>query len=363
MMEMCTLFIFSLGLVFAMALVLFRLPSMFNRNKSSSGTGTPVILSEDTKVESHGCGCQDDEKTYLWKIESQPPSYIFGFLEDGNKFEIIYDTLTLNTRSAFLYSDEVYIEKHHEQKEIMNNKAKYLQAKLNETLEDLLPTHLYSKLDTVLINVVNESAIRKLNPGWVASGLHRLVERAMANEWRSAEKILQKGGFAEGLLTSAKNIGKRVETFKETDASIETYNNMPFEHYVFWIQESLAKIEFQIPDDRLLKMNKNLEKYKCGQFKGTETVFIRENAFEEWKISAKNLNEYIKNGIMTSKNNVMAARIKHLMLSKGNTRLFFAVDAAHLTGQSGTTIIDILREDGFRITRVEKSDLQLKVLF
>ena len=97
--------------------------------------------------------------------------------------------------------------------------------------------------------------------------------------------------------------------------------------------------------------------------KGTETVFIRENAFEEWKISAKNLNEYIKNGIMTSKNNVMAARIKHIMLSKGDKRLFFAVDAAHLTGQSGTTIIDILREDGFRITRVKKSDSQFKVLF
>ena len=360
-MELCTLLIFSLGVVFAMALVLFRLPLMLNRNKSSSET--PTILSEDTKVELHGCGCQDDDKTYLWKIESQPPSYIFGFLEDGNKFEIIYDTLTLNTRTAFLYSDTVYIEKHREQKEIMHDKAKYLQAKVNETLEDLLPTHLYSKLDTVLINVVNESAIRKLNPGWVASGLHRLVERAMANEWRSAEKILQKGGFAEGLLTSAKNIGKRVETFEETDASIETYNNMPFEHYVFWIQESLAKIEFQIPDDRLIKMNKNLEKYKCGQFKGTETVFIRENAFEEWKISAKNLNEYIKNGIMTSKNNVMAARIKHHILSKGDKRLFFAVDAAHLTGQSGTTIIDILREDGFRITRVKKSDSQFKVLF
>lgn len=353
------MFIFSIGVVFSMALVLFRLPSTLNRNKSS--LGSPIILSEDTKEESLDFGCKDDEKTYLWKIESQPPTFIFGFLDDGHKFEIIYETLTLNTKTAFLYSDEVYIEKHHEQKEIMNNKD--LQAKLNETLEDLLPTHLYSKVDTVLLNVVNESAIRKLNPGWVAFGLHRLVERAMANEWRSAEKILQKREFAEGLLTSAKNIGKRVETFETTDATIETYNNMPFEHYVFWIQESLAKMEFQIPDEGILKMNKNLEKYKCGQFKGTETLFIRENAFEEWKISAENLNEYIKNGMVISKNNLMAARIKHLMLSKRNTRLFFAVDAAHLTGQSGTNIIDILRRDGFRITRVKKSDSQLNVLF
>ena len=357
-MELCRAFIFSLGVIFYMALLLFTLPPMSNRNRRSSGTS--VILSEDMNIRTHDCR-QDDENTYLWKIESKPPAYIFGFLDDGHKFDIIYETLSLNTKAALLHSEEVYIEKNHEIKEILNNAN--LQAKWNETLQDLLPTHIYRKLDPVLSGIVNETAIRNLNPGWVALGLHRLIVRAMANQWRSVEKITEKKEFAEGLLTSAKGIGKRVKDFETGDGTIETYNNMPFEHYVFWIQESLAKLEFSLSDNRSLRMNQNLEEYKCGQFEGIKTLFIRENAFEDWKMSAKNFNAYIKKGMVISQNKKMAARIKHLLFSKGKKRLFFAFDAGHLTGESGTTIVDILREDGFTISRVKKSDSQLDVLF
>ena len=178
------------------------------------------------------------------------------------------------------------------------------------------------------------------------------------------EKIVQRKKFSEGLLTSAKLVGKRVEIFQTDteDATVETYNKMPFEFYKFWIQETILKIEFSLPDDRSVHLDTNLEEYKCGQFRGTDMVFIRPDSFEDWKIAARNLNGYIKNGMVTSKNKMMAAKIKHLMLSNRNKRLFFAVDAGRLTGQIGT-VLDILRDDGFRITRVKKSDSQVSVLF
>ena len=358
MMELCRAFLFSIGVVFAMALALFKLPSASMLNRDENSLEIPIILSEDIKIKSRDC--QDEEKTYLWKIESQPPAYVFGYLED--QFEKVYETLSSNTKAAFLHSDEVYIQKDNEPKEFMPKLNP--NAKWNETVEDLLPADLYRKLEAVLLNVVNASAIRKLRPGWVAFGLHRLVKRAMANDWRSAEKIVQKREFTEGLSTSAKLVGKRVDILKteHDDAIVSTYNNMPFELYKFWIQETLSKIEFSVPDDRSLHLDKNLEDYKCGQFEGTEMLFIRQDSFVEWKIAAMNLNGYIKNGMVTSKNKMMAARIRHLILSNRNKRLFFAVDAGHLTGQMGT-IMDILKDNGFRITRVKKSDSQLDVLF
>ena len=185
-MELCRAFLFSIGAVFAMALALLKLPSASMRIRDENLLGRPIILSEDVKMKSRGC--QDDERTYLWKIESQPPAYIFGYLED--QFEKVYDTLSLNTKAAFLHSDEVYIQKENEPKEIIPRSNP--NAKWNETLEDLLPGDLYRKLDAVLLDVVNASAIRKLKPGWVAFGLHRLAKRAMANNWRSTEKIVQK---------------------------------------------------------------------------------------------------------------------------------------------------------------------------
>ena len=58
-MELCRAFIFSLGVIFYMALLLFTLPPISNRNRRSSGT--PVILGEDMNIRTHDCR-QDDEK-------------------------------------------------------------------------------------------------------------------------------------------------------------------------------------------------------------------------------------------------------------------------------------------------------------
>ena len=125
------------------------------------------------------------------------------------------------------------------------------------------------------------------------------------------------------------------------------------------VQESLAKIEFKLPDDSLMRMDRHLADYKCGEFSGAETLFIRPDAFEGWKTEARNLNE----NMVTSKNQEMASRILDVLLFSKDSRLFFAVDAGHLTGRGGDTVIDILREEGLKVTRVRKSDSMFSVLF
>ena len=95
--------------------------------------------------------------------------------------------------------------------------------------------------------------------------------------------------------------------------SIALYNSqqnyIAFSFLHLLVQESLAKIEFKLPDDSLMRMDRHLADYKCGEFSGAETLFIRPDAFEGWKTEARSLNDYVKENMVTSKNQEMASRM------------------------------------------------------
>ena len=217
-----------------LVIVLMMLPALLSRRKKTSGV--PVILSEEIRTPSR---CQDDDLTYLWRIESRPPAFILGSLEDGHEFEAVYETLSANTKAAFLHSDVVHIDGLEEDMDFQIALAQW-----NESFRDLLPSGLKRKLDKFLSMYCQmygaEAAewvakVQKLKPGWVAAFLDKMI-RIVDEEHLYTLRIFPNKNFAQGLMAASQSMGKTVEILT-TDVSDETFNNMPYSSYAYWIQE------------------------------------------------------------------------------------------------------------------------------
>ena len=97
--------------------------------------------------------------SYLWKIKTNPPSYIFGTLHVP--YVLVWDDIPQNVKQAFHESQKVYLEVSFTKEHSTLKTCPLLPN--NETLKSIIPTELYNRLEIFLNSTKNEF------PSWLSN--------------------------------------------------------------------------------------------------------------------------------------------------------------------------------------------------
>merc|ERR550534_3359633 len=109
-------------------------------NNGAGTEETPDLNEEPTLIP----GCENNDKTNLWKINTSPPTFIFGSLPSSN-FDDLIEFVSTNAKSAFLSSDEIYFPSTSEQRKRNSSKKSHRKIKGNQ-IKDLISSDLYGRL-------------------------------------------------------------------------------------------------------------------------------------------------------------------------------------------------------------------------
>ena len=86
------------------------------------------------------------KNSYLWRIESNPPSYLFGTIHVP--FNEVWNDIPQNVKDAFLLSQKIFIET---DPNIDSNLLKSYQLLPNgETIDEHIPLELYISLQSYI---------------------------------------------------------------------------------------------------------------------------------------------------------------------------------------------------------------------
>jgi len=157
-------------------LVLVVLVSLMGGGQVTGGKRT-TRQQEATRPPGHpgNCSAEGGRDTFLWRIDTKPPSYFFGTIHVP--YTRVWDAVSANTKKAFKAADKVYFEL-----DLTNpytiaalTSCQLLPRGLN--LSQVLPPDVYSRLKEHLAWVKEQMA------GWVTEeqagrGLHPQVLRA-----------------------------------------------------------------------------------------------------------------------------------------------------------------------------------------
>ena len=64
-------------------------------------------VSRETDPTSH-CSTEDRKLTNLWRVNTSPPSYLFGTIHVP--YSLVWEGIANNSKTAFLLADKVYFE-------------------------------------------------------------------------------------------------------------------------------------------------------------------------------------------------------------------------------------------------------------
>ena len=324
-------------------------------------TGTP----ESSKDLALAPGCENNDGTNLWKIDTSPPTFLFGAIASLD-FENIIEFVSSNTKAAFLSSDEIVFPSTNEKRKKSSVKA----PKSKETqIKDMISPDLYGRLVGKIYEFSKDDlharALLMTMSQAEATGFViyfcKLVEQ-ITNENMTKfdpENFKIPRPLLLGLETWARDFNKTVTPLMESRKI-----KLPARFMEFMLNEVLDKMEPGYTDSETAIEALMIEKYKCAEFNATNSVYNLLNGFDasgERLKTAEALNRWWADDI-NARNKVFAEKVKQMLMSTDGKRRFIAVDISHLAGPYGS-VIDLLEEEGFKIDRVKVSEPLSKVLF
>ena len=119
-------------------------------------------------------GSKSHTKNYLWEIEGNPPSYLFGTMHVP--YTLLWDAIPENTMHAFNNTESLYLEiETNEENVLAMNSCQQLPN--NQTVADILPHDLYLRLFSGMefIHAKFEEwlTISQKNKGWTADRIFK----------------------------------------------------------------------------------------------------------------------------------------------------------------------------------------------
>ena len=324
-------------------------------------------------------GSKSQEKNYLWEIEGNPPSYLFGTMHVP--FSLVWDTIPENTMNAFNKTQSLYLEfDANEENQLAMNSCQQLPN--NQTVSDILPHDMYLRLisgmEYVRAKFEEWLTISQKNQGWTADKVFKMH----FNGWETRQPIwtwMSLGRLTKTLIGSIEypdldkyleDLGRRYGKFV---GGIETVNdrcthfdNITESYVLHLLDKSLERIENKlldyedpyiqqyrdgtllppggllIPDDGM-----SLKLRGIRPFNGSQS--IKTGPINDYMM-AMEVKHYLDQEIFFKRNLIMSQRVMDLIRSDANTSFFFAFGAGHFIGDH--SVVDLLKRKGLNITRV-----------
>jgi len=332
-----------------------------------------------TNKKATNCSLEEERDTFLWRIDTKPPSYFFGTIHVP--YTRVWDAVSTNTKKAFHATDRVYFEL-----DLTNpytiaalTSCQLLPRGLN--LSQVLPPDVYTRLRGHLAWVKEQMS------GWVTNqqrnrGLHPdYLYSAITGNWerkRPVWAMLMVNGLTKGDIASrgfpvldlylaqmAAKLKKKVGAVERVEEQCQPLNGLTYGQVIFALNQTLqlqkdvrqGNTTPQFTTEDLIK------NYRCGNL--NSVVFNRDTTqvplltarsrldMGEEKI-ANEIDEYFRDQLIYKRNKRMGARVIELLLNNPGQSFFFAFGAGHFVGEH--TILDVVRKAGFRVDQVEVTD-------
>jgi len=320
--------------------------------------------------------------SFLWRIESSPPSYFFGTIHVP--YIRVWDAIPNNVKNAFAASKKVYFELDLTKQHTISSLSACQKLPRNRVLSQEIPSELYAKIRIHMEN------IRKEMPSWVTEDQKRkgfdaqYLFSAITSNWQRKRPIwvtllinsLTKNDISTRgypvldlyLSQLALKNGKRVSSIETVQEQCQPLNTLNKTLVAFALDQTLKQQEnlrlgiksHHFSTDDLIRHYRrgNLDAVIFNQ----ETIMFpslgHEKSSSEWedplteyeKNLAKHIDEFFREEMIEQRNKRMAHRVIDLLIQNPQTSFFFAFGAAHFVGEN--TVLDMVKKAGFTIRNV-----------
>lgn len=267
----------------------------------------------------------------LWRIERQPPSYLYGtvHLPDPRLLR-----LPAPVRAALDGADVVYTEVRMDDA-MQAEAARRALLPGDQTLSDVLPAAVLADLEGYLESRgLPPAAFARMQIWAVSSALPLLG-------W--AERMQRHELLDQYLASQAKARGARTEALETLAGQIEALESMGRAAEVELLQATL--VQLRDGEKRGVDpMEELLQVYLRGDLAELEAT-----AFDRLRLSAQR-RQQVMDALVYTRNEGMAKAIGAALEREPKASQFFAAGALHFTGERG--VVALLRGRGLRVERV-----------
>ena len=297
-------------------------------------------------------GSKSHGNSYLWEIEGNPPSYLFGTFHVP--YPLLWDAIPENTMQAFNNTQSLYLEIdfNEEDKSAMKSCR---QLPNNQTVSDILPHHMYlrllSHMEYVHAKFEELLTSSQKNKGWTADHLFKLY----FDGWETREPIWTSIHLAQITKTIIRSIeypvldsyleflgryyGKFVGGIETVNDRCGVFKNIKQSYLLHILDKIFALIENRLLDSWV---DDFIQQYRDG-------TLLRRMVIPDLH---REVNNYIEQQLQFRRNLIMSQRIKDLIQSDPNNSFFFAFGNGHFIGDN--SVVDMLEQKGVNITRVPR---------
>jgi hypothetical protein len=265
----------------------------------------------------------------LWKIERQPPSYLYGTIHvsDPRVLALPASVQAALERSSVVYT-EIALDPDTQQRALLA-----MALPPGQTLKGALPGELYTRVERFLAARGVALELFQSQKVWVLATLLPMLDYVGRGQ-----------PLDEQLYTWAQRRGKRTAGIETVEMQIAAMESAGREGEVALLRETLDHLELAAAQKRD-PMGELIEVYLEG---------------DEERIAAASFDYVDRNdpvlrrmldALIDRRNDYMARTIAERLQAEPRGSHFFAVGAMHLTGERG--LVAQLRGRGLRVTRMK----------
>ncbi|XP_064385955.1 metalloprotease TIKI homolog [Halichondria panicea] len=338
----------------------------------------PFLLSLLTLISSSD-DCSE-QNSYLWKVDTQPPLYLFGTMHVP--YTKLWDFIPENVKTAFSSCDEVCLElrlSDDETRQELYN-CQLLSGGV-ESVEEVLSKDMVQRIEQYL------ESIRKLFSKWLPQSGSPLLGgvdsdtmfKTMTNGWKNKRPVwilmLISSLTEENIINRniplldlfmdnvAEKLGKEVQAMESPRDQCRPLNKISDEKVELALRVQLDYLEGQLAISPDKDQESNIYTYRCGDFKKLvlSTSFLPLPPLDNITVTSPTLTpnetavlhsveDYLWNQMVLRRNRRMANSIHSLLSNTRNKTYFVALGAGHYL--SNSNVIQRLRRKGHTVEHI-----------
>lgn len=336
--------------------------------------------------------------SFLWSVRREPAAYFFGTIHVP--YTRVWDYIPDNAKQAFEASDNVFFELDLMDPGTISALASCQLLPKGQTLMDLLPKDIFSRLKRHL------DYVKTVMPTWMTAdqrgrGLYAdYLFNAITGNWERKRPVwvmLMVNSLTESdiksrgipvldlfLAQEAERANKRAGAVERVEEQCLPLNGLNFTQVVFALNLTLAQHEsLRSGDGQLSSYTTDdlIRHYNCGDLDavifnrdttqvptlgisngagGTppavssrlSTLWTTKNVNQLYQdqAEARIIDDYFRDELIYKRNKRMGQRVAQLLKAYPDQTFFFAFGAGHYLGNN--TVLDFVQEEGYEIDQI-----------
>ena len=273
--------------------------------------------------------CTPEAKPFLWRIEAEPPSYLFGTVHVP---DARVTTLPVIVRRSFRAADvlftEIPLDETVDAQKLMSS---------GKSLRELLPENLYRRVSAYF--QAHQTPMANIEPLAIWAVVFAMLQTEIA-KLNGTGDVLDRMLWEHGV-----DQGKKLGGLASVEEQMGVFNRFTIEEQRVMLDGTLDLLEEQERTGKNL-FEEMIQVYRLGEENRLQEFALQSSGFE----GHEELERKFIRLIIDERNVQMADRIIAELKTEPTKSHFFAVGAMHFAGDE--SIQALLRAKGYQITRL-----------